>query len=145
MRDSTRLKQLSIVCLLLVVAAILPAQRLSVVAVVDIEQVVETIAAERENQAENEAESDDSRNQIPQSLQQFNTPAQARNQEGNQNEELREQVRETVTDIAESEGYHVVIPASQPGLQWWSPEVDITSRVIEEFLGEDGNSSQLPD
>ncbi len=41
------------------------------------------------------------------------------------------EIQDAVRIVAESEGFTVVLNASDPNIQWWSVEVDITDRVIE--------------
>ncbi|MFW6364234.1 MAG: OmpH family outer membrane protein [Spirochaeta sp.] len=41
------------------------------------------------------------------------------------------EIQQAVRFVSESEGYTVVLNASDPNLQWWSTEVDITDKVID--------------
>ncbi|MDA3950822.1 MAG: OmpH family outer membrane protein [Spirochaeta sp.] len=44
------------------------------------------------------------------------------------------QLQEAITFVAESEGYTVVMRSDQDGLQWWSPEVDISDAVVQRLI-----------
>jgi outer membrane protein len=47
-------------------------------------------------------------------------------------------LQQAIVYVAESEGYTVVIRTDQQGLQWWSPEVDISDRVLERLRQTEG-------
>lgn len=47
-------------------------------------------------------------------------------------------LQQAIVYVAESEGYTVVIRTDQEGLQWWSPEVDISDLVLERLRQTEG-------
>ncbi|MFP4153135.1 MAG: OmpH family outer membrane protein [Alkalispirochaeta sp.] len=45
-----------------------------------------------------------------------------------------QQMQEAIQYVAESEGYTVVLRTDQPGLQWWSSEVEISDQVVQRLI-----------
>lgn len=130
-------KSTGIAGLLLLASALLPAQQLSLVAVVDVQRVLEAVATAEEPRFGDE--SVDQRDDGDRSNQQPEAFPQSNGAQTGPDESLQDLVRDTAAAVAEAEGYQVVVPASLSGLQWWSPGVDITAQVIEELLGEREN------
>jgi outer membrane protein len=55
-------------------------------------------------------------------------------QENLLSDEFLEQLQDAIQFVAESEGYTVVVRSDQAGLQWWSPEVDISDAVVQRLI-----------
>ena len=41
------------------------------------------------------------------------------------------ELEEVIKEMAQKEGYHLIIEKNMPGIYWTSPEVEITQQVIE--------------
>jgi outer membrane protein len=58
----------------------------------------------------------------------------AARQESLLSDSFLQQMQEAIQFVAESEGYTVVLRTDQPGLQWWSAQVDISDQVVQRLI-----------